>query len=145
MLAKHLTERFAYVLVDSRTGLTDTSGICTSLFPDKLVVVFTPNRQSILGSLEVISEAARYRRESDDLRPFWVFPLPSRIDVAKPRSYSTCGGKGMRHRAGGGISRFLKTSSERFTIFRPVALKSILTKSKYSIFPIMPTGKKSLQ
>ncbi|MEK6304632.1 MAG: FxSxx-COOH system tetratricopeptide repeat protein [Acidobacteriota bacterium] len=87
MLAKKLTERYAYVLVDSRTGLTDTSGICTSLFPDKLVVVFTPNRQSILGSLEVISEAARYRRESDDLRPFRVFPLPSRIDVAKPKLF----------------------------------------------------------
>jgi hypothetical protein len=31
-----------YVLTDSRTGISDVSGICTMLLPDKLVVVFTP-------------------------------------------------------------------------------------------------------
>src|SRR2546423_1461048 len=45
-LAERLGKMFHYVLIDSRTGVTDISGICTSLLPEKLVVVFTPNRQS---------------------------------------------------------------------------------------------------
>jgi len=35
-----------YILVDSRTGLTGTSGICTRVMPDKLVAVFVPNAVS---------------------------------------------------------------------------------------------------
>src|SRR6059058_1199675 len=42
--AQWLAEHYRYVLIDSRTGFTDTSGICTMLIPEKLVVVFTPNR-----------------------------------------------------------------------------------------------------
>jgi len=45
--ADYLAEQYRYVLIDSRTGLTDSSGICTMLLPEKLVVVFTPNRQAL--------------------------------------------------------------------------------------------------
>src|SRR5215471_81242 len=83
VVAETLCERFRYVLVDSRTGLTDTAGICTTLMPDKLVVVFTTNRQSLTGVTELIEQATRYRRESDDLRPLAVFPLASRIDATE--------------------------------------------------------------
>jgi len=79
-LAQHWTEHFQYVLIDSRTGLSDISGICTALLPEKLVVVFTPNRQSLVGAIDVIRGATKYRREWDDLRPLAVFPLPSRIE-----------------------------------------------------------------
>jgi len=83
-LARHLSQRFRYVLVDSRTGLTDTSGICTSLLPEKLVVVFTPNAQSMEGISELISRAVEYRQSTDDLRPLVVYPLPSRIENTDP-------------------------------------------------------------
>ncbi len=82
-LAEHLAERYRYILIDSRTGITDTSGICTMLMPEKLVLVFTPNRQSLTGALELIQQATEYRKQSDDLRPLVVFPLPSRIDITK--------------------------------------------------------------
>jgi cellulose biosynthesis protein BcsQ len=82
-LAEHWAEEFEYVLIDSRTGLTDTSGICTMLMPEKLVVVFTPNRQSFTGVENLIRKASRYRKRSDDLRPLIVFPLPSRIEAAR--------------------------------------------------------------
>ena len=75
-----LAEYYEYVLIDSRTGVTDTSGICTMLLPEKLVVVFTPNLQSTEGALERIERATTYRRRSDDLRPLIVYPLPSRIE-----------------------------------------------------------------
>lgn len=84
ILAEHLAEQYDYVLIDSRTGLNDISGICTALLPDQLVFVFTPNRQSLLGGIDVLKKAAVYRRQSDDLRPLTIFPLPSRVDVSEP-------------------------------------------------------------
>ena len=79
-LAERLAARYQYVLIDSRTGITDISGICTMLLPEKLVVVFTPNQQSIRGGLELIRRATEYRKESHDLRPLTVFPLVSRVE-----------------------------------------------------------------
>lgn len=78
--AERLTGRYRYVLVDSRTGLNDISGICTMLLPERLVAVFTPNRQSLFGVYDLIRRATNYRRQSPDLRPLVAFPLPSRID-----------------------------------------------------------------
>jgi cellulose biosynthesis protein BcsQ len=83
LLIERLTERYQYVLIDSRTGITDISDICTMLMPEKLVVVFTPNRQSLTGVLDLIRQAAKYRLQSDDLRPLAVFPLPSRIELTE--------------------------------------------------------------
>jgi cellulose biosynthesis protein BcsQ len=83
--AERLTERYRYVLIDSRTGFTDISGICTMLMPERLVAVFTPNYQSLSGVLNQVRRATDYRRQSDDLRPLVVFPLPSRIEAAEPQ------------------------------------------------------------
>lgn len=81
--AQYLRRKFKYVLIDSRTGYTDISGICTSIMPEKLVGVFTPNRQSLSGIVELIRRATDYRKQSDDLHPLMVFPLPSRIENAE--------------------------------------------------------------
>lgn len=80
LLAEKLADNYKYVLIDSRTGVTDTSGICTTLMPDKLVAVFTPNHQSLAGVLNTVEKAASYRLQSDDLRPLSIFPLPSRVE-----------------------------------------------------------------
>jgi len=83
-LTERLIKKYRYVLVDSRTGITDTSSICTSLLPDKLVVVFTPNEQSLEGVRELVDRTIAHRHESDDLRPLIVYPLPSRIEESEP-------------------------------------------------------------
>jgi hypothetical protein len=83
VLAERWARAYRYVLVDSRTGVSDISGICTALLPDKLVVVFTPNRQSLTGIRTLVQRATTYRRQSDDLRPLLVFPLPSRIEATR--------------------------------------------------------------
>lgn len=70
---------FRYVLIDSRTGISDVSGICTSIMPEKLVIMFGPNNQN-LRVLDVVEAAVDYRRLSDDKRPLIVFPLASRFD-----------------------------------------------------------------
>ena len=81
--AEYLAKHYSYILIDSRTGITDSSNICTMLMPEKLVAVFTPNRQSLTGLTELVRRAIHYRAESDDLRPLVVFPLPSRIDLSE--------------------------------------------------------------
>ena len=80
-----ISSKYKFILIDSRTGLTDISGICSMLLPEKLVGVFTPNLQSIDGLLSLVKQAIEYRRSSDDFRPLAVFPLPSRIDIDEPR------------------------------------------------------------
>lgn len=82
--AERLAREFRYVLIDSRTGVTDISGICTMLMPHKLVVVFTPNRQSLTGITSLVKRASDYRNTSNDYRPLIIFPLPSRIDLSYP-------------------------------------------------------------
>jgi len=84
-LSRKLAERFSYVLIDSRTGFTDTSGICTMLMPELLVAVFTPNLQSLQGVLDLVRDATEYRRGSSDLRSLVIFPLPSRVEPARPQ------------------------------------------------------------
>ena len=71
---------YDYVLIDSRTGMTDSAGVCTRLMPDKVVVVFTANRQSLFGVSELVKRAVKFRWNSNDLRPLNVFPLVSRIE-----------------------------------------------------------------
>ena len=79
--ANYLARQFDYILIDSRTGLTDIGGICTMIMPEILVAVFTPNKQSIKGVQQLITEAVRYRSQTDDLRTLTVFPLPSRVET----------------------------------------------------------------
>ena len=79
--ARYLSSHFDYVLIDARTGRTDIGGICTCLMPEKLVLVFTPNRQSLEGIIRTAHNTTTYRLKSPDLRPLMIYPLPSRIDV----------------------------------------------------------------
>ena len=79
-LATHWSQQYACTLIDARTGLSDTSSICTMLLPDVLTVVFTLNRQSLTGIEHLVRTAKNYRDSSSDLRPLRIYPLPSRVD-----------------------------------------------------------------
>jgi MinD-like ATPase involved in chromosome partitioning or flagellar assembly/Tfp pilus assembly protein PilF len=98
---------YDYVLIDSRTGVSDTAGICTAQLPDSLVVCFTYNNQSIKGAAAVArsalathakvaeeraarTAAARARDEGartgvveDTPRPYVVYPVPMRVDAGE--------------------------------------------------------------
>jgi hypothetical protein len=75
-----LNQRFEYILIDTRTGVTDAGGICTALLPEKLVAVFTTNAQSLDGALVASKAAVNYRRQTNDPRPLVLYPLPSRVE-----------------------------------------------------------------
>src|SRR5262249_39663049 len=96
---------YDYVLIDSRTGVSDTSGICSVEMPDTLVICFTLNNQSIRGAAG-IAESIRQQKAaqaksksppaeeqakqqqsssaSDANRsavPFRIFPVPTRVEI----------------------------------------------------------------
>ena len=79
-LANALATRYDYVLIDSRTGMTDIGSICTMLLPDKLVLAFSPNQQSLQGALEAGWQAVHARREVPGSQPLPLFPLLSRVE-----------------------------------------------------------------
>jgi MinD-like ATPase involved in chromosome partitioning or flagellar assembly len=59
-MARDMRRQYDYVFVDSRTGLTDTAGICTVLLPDTVVICFTLNLQSIEGAAAVAGSIRRH-------------------------------------------------------------------------------------
>jgi cellulose biosynthesis protein BcsQ/Flp pilus assembly protein TadD len=95
--------QYDYILIDSRTGVSDTAGICSVQMPDTLVVCFTYNNQSISGAAAVARSARKMRAKlaeerldshrarpetpsslapgiADTERPYRVFPVPMRVD-----------------------------------------------------------------
>lgn len=74
--------KFDFVLVDSRTGITDIGGICTIQMPDILTLVFTATHQSLYGAVDVAKKAAAERQKLPfDRAQMPVFPLPSKFDT----------------------------------------------------------------
>ncbi|WP_438290358.1 FxSxx-COOH system tetratricopeptide repeat protein [Streptomyces sp. HUAS TT7] len=80
-LRDELRSRYDYVLIDSRTGLSDTAGICTVLLPDVVVDCFTLSAQSIQGAEAV---AASIRAQVTQ-RPVRILPAPMRVEYAEQK------------------------------------------------------------
>lgn len=74
-LRNDMRDNYDFVLVDSRTGTSDTAGICTVQLPDTVVNCFTLNKQSIDGAAAITASIQRQRR-----RPITVYPVPTRIE-----------------------------------------------------------------
>ncbi|MDX2821971.1 FxSxx-COOH system tetratricopeptide repeat protein [Streptomyces ipomoeae] len=67
---------YDYVLIDSRTGLSDNADICTIQMPDVLVDCFTLSGQSMDGAAAVAHSVEEDYRK----RRIRVLPVPMRID-----------------------------------------------------------------
>lgn len=73
---------FDIVLIDSRTGLSDTGGICTIQLPDIVVAMFTANLQSLYGVRDVMRLAQKARQTlAYDRMPLSILPVASRWGV----------------------------------------------------------------
>ncbi|MER6617409.1 FxSxx-COOH system tetratricopeptide repeat protein [Streptomyces xantholiticus] len=75
-LRDDMKANYDYVLIDSRTGLSDIADICTVHLPDVLVDCFTLSDQSIDGAASV----ARQIDERYGGRGIKILPVPMRID-----------------------------------------------------------------
>src|ERR1700735_313847 len=75
-MREDMKQKYDYVLIDSRPGLSDVADICTIELPDVLVICFTLSDQSIEGAATVARQIGdRYRD-----RNIRILPVPMRID-----------------------------------------------------------------
>lgn len=82
-LKRRLRQDYDFVLIDSRTGISDTSGICTVQMPDDLVVLYTLNQQSIKGASAIAESADRLRRRKTGEPGLRIWPIPTRVELAE--------------------------------------------------------------
>jgi len=80
-LREEWNREYDFVLIDSRTGITDIGGICTIALPDLIVPVFTANWQNLEGVVDTLRRAQRGRQELGyDRPPALVLPVLSRFE-----------------------------------------------------------------
>jgi MinD-like ATPase involved in chromosome partitioning or flagellar assembly len=80
-LRDELLAAYDYVLIDSRTGVTDFGGICTIQLPDILVMLFTPTEQALHGTEKIAKRILdSHKKLPFDRFRLLVCPVPSRFD-----------------------------------------------------------------
>jgi cellulose biosynthesis protein BcsQ len=73
---------YDFVLIDSRTGITDIGGICTIQLPDQLVLLFTANNQSLEGIVDVWKSALAGRNDLPyDRGHLLALPVATRFEL----------------------------------------------------------------
>lgn len=77
-LRRYMKTDYDYVLIDSRTGLSDIASICTVHLPDIVVDCFTLSTQGVEGAAGI----ARMIEAHTD-RDIAILPVPMRIDRRK--------------------------------------------------------------
>ncbi|MCG7206826.1 FxSxx-COOH system tetratricopeptide repeat protein [Streptomyces arenae] len=75
-LRDSMKRSYDYVLIDSRTGRSDTADICTLQMPDVLVDCFTFSDQALDGAADVAYSVGDEHRS----RRIRVLPVPMRVD-----------------------------------------------------------------
>jgi MinD-like ATPase involved in chromosome partitioning or flagellar assembly len=66
-----------YVFVDSRTGLTEIGGVCTTQFPDLVIMLFALNEQNIQGTATVARSIQKANPEKAAHIHFIASPVPN--------------------------------------------------------------------
>ena len=128
-LKRRLRQDYDFILIDSRTGISDTSGICTVQMPDELVVLYTLNQQSIKGAAAIAETADRLRRKSTGEPGLRIWPVPTRVKLAEKD----------RLDAAQDVSR---QTFERYIGHLPAPNEAVIGKKfRFFISPIMRTRK----
>jgi cellulose biosynthesis protein BcsQ len=79
-------DEYDFVLIDSRTGISDIGGITTILFPDILVLFFTTTNQSVNGVNDVMRRALKSQGELPfDRTRMLGIPVPARDESHSER------------------------------------------------------------
>jgi formylglycine-generating enzyme required for sulfatase activity/cellulose biosynthesis protein BcsQ len=86
---RKIIEEYDYILIDSRTGVSDTAGICTIQMPDILVVCFTANNQAIEGAAAVAASVRAQSSHGPPRRgPTRILPVLTRVDESEKSKLS---------------------------------------------------------
>jgi cellulose biosynthesis protein BcsQ/tetratricopeptide (TPR) repeat protein len=78
-LRADMKRNYDYVLIDSRTGLSDIADICTLHLPDVLVDCFTLSTQGIEGAARIARDIKQRHKD----RGIRLLPVPMRVDQAE--------------------------------------------------------------
>jgi hypothetical protein len=71
-----------FLLIDSRTGITEIGGVATTVLPDQVVCLFMNNRENLEGAREVL-RSIRVAPRPPKARPVEILPVLTRIPVAE--------------------------------------------------------------
>lgn len=83
-LRKKWKQDYDFVLIDSRTGVTDIGGICAIQLPDILILLFSATEQSVQGTLEIAQKTIVARQKLPfDRSSLITIPIPSRFDLTE--------------------------------------------------------------
>ena len=83
-LLEQWTQWYDFVLIDSRTGVTDSGGICTVQLPDILLLLFSATEQSLSGIVDIANNVSLARQELPfDCPKLPIVPIASRFDIDK--------------------------------------------------------------
>ncbi|MFI7412172.1 KGGVGR-motif variant AAA ATPase [Streptomyces sp. NPDC049627] len=77
-LREELIAAYDYVLIDSRSGSSDTATMCTVVLPDVLLACFVLNQQSMRGTADAAFTVNRAAP-----RPVHVLPVPMRVEAVE--------------------------------------------------------------
>jgi MinD-like ATPase involved in chromosome partitioning or flagellar assembly len=80
---RRLRQDYDYILIDSPSGVSYISGICTVQMPDEVVVCFTLNHQSVQGASEVARDILRQRSAYLGEPSIRIWPVPIRVETAE--------------------------------------------------------------
>ena len=80
---------YDYVLIDSRTGVTDIGDLCTVVLPDHLVLLFVTNQQNISGISQIYDRAvSEHAKQPFDRARLTVLPVLSRDEFYSENTLS---------------------------------------------------------
>jgi len=78
-LREEWRSQYDFILIDSRTGVTDIGDICTMILPDVLVLLFVTNHQNVAGIKATMSRAVNARSKMPVNRSKLLgVPVPAR-------------------------------------------------------------------
>jgi len=81
LLKLFIDKGFDYILIDSRTGFTDISGVCTMALPDVVVLLFTYNQQNIDGIKIAVDKTRAFSKNNERKTPEIILRA-SRVDTS---------------------------------------------------------------
>ncbi len=78
------SESYDFVLIDSRTGITEINGICTIQMPDLVVLLFTATNQGFEGVMDIADRASKAQQKLPyDRHRLLFLPVLTRVESAE--------------------------------------------------------------
>lgn len=99
-LREQLLKAGDVVLVDSRTGISEMSGVCTRQLADVVVVVCAPNAQNLKGTLDMVQTFISPEVHEARGRGLEIVVLPARVDASDSKGHDEFREEFMKHTGG---------------------------------------------